>query len=232
MSEVSQGPGWWLASDGRWYPPEQAPGVAPPVVAAGGRSADRDVDPAAPAADGSGISVPAAGYDAPDTMPPVEPGYGPPSGPPGYPPGVDTGFGPSPGPGYPPPGAPGYGPAPVAPGYAPPMDPGYGYPPGGPLYGYVPVQKTNGLAVASLVCSLVWLGGLGSILAIVFGFVARSQIKRSEGNVQGNGLAVAGIIIGFVGLVAVIFFTIAVIALVHHCDQTGNCTTNTYNFGN
>jgi len=24
------GPGWWLASDGRWYPPEQAPGVEHP----------------------------------------------------------------------------------------------------------------------------------------------------------------------------------------------------------
>ena len=23
MSDTSQGPGWWLASDGRWYPPEQ-----------------------------------------------------------------------------------------------------------------------------------------------------------------------------------------------------------------
>jgi hypothetical protein len=27
MSDVSQGPGWWLASDGKWYPPEQAPGT-------------------------------------------------------------------------------------------------------------------------------------------------------------------------------------------------------------
>lgn len=25
MSNVSQGPGWWLASDGRWYPPQAAP---------------------------------------------------------------------------------------------------------------------------------------------------------------------------------------------------------------
>jgi hypothetical protein len=25
MSETSQGPGWWLAADGRWYPPELAP---------------------------------------------------------------------------------------------------------------------------------------------------------------------------------------------------------------
>lgn len=26
MSDVSQGPGWWQASDGKWYPPESAPG--------------------------------------------------------------------------------------------------------------------------------------------------------------------------------------------------------------
>lgn len=25
MSDVSQGPGWWQASDGKWYPPETAP---------------------------------------------------------------------------------------------------------------------------------------------------------------------------------------------------------------
>lgn len=31
MSDVSQGPGWWQASDGKWYPPEQAPvGSTPP----------------------------------------------------------------------------------------------------------------------------------------------------------------------------------------------------------
>lgn len=29
MSDVSQGPGWWQASDGKWYPPEQAPGAQP-----------------------------------------------------------------------------------------------------------------------------------------------------------------------------------------------------------
>ncbi|MCX6511029.1 MAG: hypothetical protein NT081_09505 [Actinobacteria bacterium] len=29
MSDTSQGPGWWQASDGKWYPPEQAPGASP-----------------------------------------------------------------------------------------------------------------------------------------------------------------------------------------------------------
>ena len=49
MSDVSQGPGWWLASDGKWYPPQQAPQqtIAPPQPAAapapGG--ADRPLGP-------------------------------------------------------------------------------------------------------------------------------------------------------------------------------------------
>src|ERR1700761_880216 len=34
MSDTSQGPGWWLASDGKWYPPEQwtgPPNTGPPA---------------------------------------------------------------------------------------------------------------------------------------------------------------------------------------------------------
>ena len=40
MSDMSQGPGWWQASDGKWYPPEQAPGYQPPAggPAGGGTS--------------------------------------------------------------------------------------------------------------------------------------------------------------------------------------------------
>jgi len=30
MSDVSQGPGWWQASDGKWYAPEQGAGYVPP----------------------------------------------------------------------------------------------------------------------------------------------------------------------------------------------------------
>ncbi len=37
MSDVSQGPGWWIASDGKWYPPEQHPNFppSPPPTAPG-----------------------------------------------------------------------------------------------------------------------------------------------------------------------------------------------------
>jgi hypothetical protein len=27
MTEAAQGPGWWQASDGHWYPPESHPGA-------------------------------------------------------------------------------------------------------------------------------------------------------------------------------------------------------------
>lgn len=34
MSDTSQGPGWWQASDGRWYPPTAQPGTPPPPAPA------------------------------------------------------------------------------------------------------------------------------------------------------------------------------------------------------
>jgi len=45
MSDASQGPGWWQASDGKWYPPEQAPAASPSP--AGGASSGGSVDVAA-----------------------------------------------------------------------------------------------------------------------------------------------------------------------------------------
>jgi uncharacterized membrane protein YdbT with pleckstrin-like domain len=90
------------------------------------------------------------------------------------------------------------------------------------------VRKTNGLAIASLVCSFFfWLYGLGAVLAIIFGFIARSQIKKSGNTQQGGGMALAGIIIGFAGLVIGAAIIIVVINVVHHCQQDSNCTFNT-----
>jgi hypothetical protein len=80
--------------------------------------------------------------------------------------------------------------------------------------------------VASFVCSfLFWLYGIGAVLAVVFGFIARSQIKKSGGAQKGSGLALAGIIIGFASLVLTIVLVVVVVALVHHhCHTSGDCT--------
>jgi len=60
--------------------------------------------------------------------------------------------------------------------------------------------QTNPLAIASMVLGIVWLCGLGSILAVVFGHLALRQIARSEGWQQGRGMALAGLILGYCGL--------------------------------
>ncbi len=109
MSEVWQGPGWWQASDGLWYPPEQHPGYFVPA------------------------------------------------------------------------------PSEVAPW------------PQGPA---VPI--TSGLAVAALGSAVLWIGGLGSLLAVILGMVALSQIRSSSGRQTGAGLATAGLVIGAVGLVGAV----------------------------
>ena len=54
-------------------------------------------------------------------------------------------------------------------------------------------ERTNGIAIAALVTSF-----FVSVLGIILGFVALSQIKKSGEN--GRGLALAGIIIGFVAV--------------------------------
>jgi hypothetical protein len=59
---------------------------------------------------------------------------------------------------------------------------------------------TNGFAVASLVLGIVWLMGVGSILALVFGYIAKAQIDQSGDGQIGHGLAVAGIVLGWVGV--------------------------------
>ena len=59
MSDTSQGPGWWQASDGKWYPPEQAPGAAPTGPAPSGPPPGYGAPPAygAPAGGGGGGGV-------------------------------------------------------------------------------------------------------------------------------------------------------------------------------
>jgi cytochrome c oxidase subunit 2 len=63
-----------------------------------------------------------------------------------------------------------------------------------------PQPRVNGMAVASLVLGVAWLMWVGSILALVFGYVAKGQIDRAPNAESGWGLAVAGIVLGWVGV--------------------------------
>ena len=136
MSETSQGHGWWLASDGKWYPPEAWTGP-PPQTGQG-----------AYAGAGYGVGVPDHVRRPTD----------------------------------------------IPPGYQ-----AVGYPSQGLSWTAPP--RTNGLAIASLACAcagiIPFLLACRAILGIIFGFVARSQIRNARGTQGGGGLALAGIIVGF-----------------------------------
>lgn len=73
--------------------------------------------------------------------------------------------------------------------------------------------RTSGWAVASLVMGILgWtcLFFIGSVLAIVFGAVAKSQIRKGEGQVRGNGMATAGLVLGIV-LVAILVISALIV---------------------
>ena len=117
-------------------------------------------------------------------------------------------------------------PIPPAPGQpAPPPPPGYSWgqtPPFGqpPSYPYPvpanpPVRSTNGFAVASLVLGILWIYGITSILALIFGLVARGQIARSRGWQTGDGLAIAGIVLGLVGIAGIVVLIIVAVSTAH-----------------
>jgi hypothetical protein len=73
-----------------------------------------------------------------------------------------------------------------------------------------PVTGTNGLAIASLACGLAQFvfGPLATIPAIVFGHVARHQIKRT--GEQGGGLALAGLILGWAAVILAVLLILGV----------------------
>ncbi len=81
-----------------------------------------------------------------------------------------------------------------------------------------PSPRTNGMAVGALVTSLagvIFTAGMGSFVGAILGHIALGQIKRT--GEQGRGMALAGVIIGWVSaalwIIGVIVFIIAVVAV-------------------
>jgi hypothetical protein len=143
MSDTSQGHGWWLASDGKWYPPEAWTGPPPQTGQAPHTATENP-----------------AGYQS------------------------------------------------------------AGYPPRGTPRGAQ--RRTNGLAIASLACAcagiIPFLFGIPAVPGIIFGFVARGQIRDASGTQDGAGLALAGIIVGF-SLIALFILAIILVAIFDPSSQ-------------
>ncbi|MFG2053788.1 DUF4190 domain-containing protein [Micromonospora sp. NPDC048930] len=90
-----------------------------------------------------------------------------------------------------------------------------GYPPPAyPAYAPAPSTKTNGLAIAALVLSLLgFTSCITAPIGAIMGHIARKQIRETgEG---GDGMAKAGIIVGWIvtGLM-VVLITVYIVAIV------------------
>jgi len=114
--------------------------------------------------------------------------------------------GPSAPPPGPPPSAYSYPPGPYPGSYPPPPMMPYGNYPG------VPVAPRNGLGIAALIIGVIALlsspsmaGGIVlGVAAVAFGFAGRARVKRGEAN--NGGVAMAGIVIGVIAIIAGLAF--------------------------
>ena len=66
-------------------------------------------------------------------------------------------------------------------------------------------------------CGIVWIWGVTSVLAIIFGLIARRQIK--ERNETGDGMAIAGIVLGILGVVGAVILIIVFATVVDDLED-------------
>jgi hypothetical protein len=70
------------------------------------------------------------------------------------------------------------------------------------------------MAIVSLVAGLLgWTFApwLGSIIAIITGHMARAEIRRDPAGLEGDGLAVAGLVLGWAMILLSVFTVVAIV---------------------
>ena len=66
-----------------------------------------------------------------------------------------------------------------------------------------PVTRNSTMAIVSLISGIVsWflIPFIAAVVAVITGHMAKNEIKKSAGMVTGNGMATAGLILGYVQL--------------------------------
>lgn len=175
MSDQSQGPGWWQASDLKWYPPDQVPGTG---------SGSTGSEGSGWGAPGTGSTGPAWGAAPPAAAPPPAWGAPPPGGPGPYPPPGGYGGG----------QPPSYG----VPGWSP-----YGAYAGGPrlpsVNGLAAAALVLGIiGLVTFFCFFVTLPL--SVAGLICGGIALSRIGNGTADPDSRGLALGGTITSGIAL--------------------------------
>jgi type II secretory pathway pseudopilin PulG len=97
--------------------------------------------------------------------------------------------------------------APIAPGAPIPAGVAAGTP-------YIQQEETSGKAVASLVCGFLFFFFPAALAAIILGHISLSDIRKSAGRLKGHGIAVGGLVLGYLGIVMIpLILIVAAIAI-------------------
>jgi len=92
-------------------------------------------------------------------------------------------------------------------------------------------RQTNGMAIASLICGILGCTFIGGILAIVFGILGLQKTK--DPRYGGKGMAIAGIILGCIGMLAPCTVSVLLPSL-NRARETANrvkCASNMRSIG-
>src|SRR6185312_9286787 len=65
------------------------------------------------------------------------------------------------------------------------------------------MPQTSGKAIGSLICGFFSFIVPAAIVAVILGHTSRSEIRQSGGRLRGEGLALAGLIFGYLGIVVI-----------------------------
>jgi len=79
------------------------------------------------------------------------------------------------------------------------------------------IKQTSTLAIVSLVSGILgWtvVPWLGSFVAIITGHMARAEIRRNPDTMEGDGMAVAGLVMGWLMVAFGVFVVIAIIVAI------------------
>ena len=71
--------------------------------------------------------------------------------------------------------------------------------------------ETSGKAIASLLFGLLFLFTPFAIAAVIFGHLSLSEIRQSAGRLTGHGMAIAGLVLGYVGSVPMLLIIAAIV---------------------
>jgi len=92
-----------------------------------------------------------------------------------------------------------------------------------------PASQTSTLAIVSLVAGILgWLilPLIGSLIAIVTGHMAKSRIRESMGQLTGDGLATAGLVLGYLQIMLIVVPICLIVLLALMGPAIGNVFSN------